>query len=127
MATELGIWDHTHECDADFTAKLGHLVKHSAVQRRVSLNAAATTPSIGVLCDVGKADAAGKGVTVRHLGIAKVKAGGTIAAGDKITSDANGKGIVTTTAGHHYIGFAKTAAVADDLFAVHIQPGNVPA
>lgn len=44
----------------------------------------------------------------------KVVLGGTVAQGDLLTSDANGKAIATTTAGNHVIGRAYTAGVADD-------------
>ena len=39
--------------------------------------------------------------------------GGTVAAGDLLTSDANGKAVATTTAGNGYIGRACTAGVLD--------------
>ena len=44
-----------------------------------------------------------------------VRLGGTVAAGDALTSDANGKAIATTTTGNRIIGFAEIAGVANDV------------
>ena len=44
-----------------------------------------------------------------------VRLGGTVAVGDALTSDANGKAIATTTIGNRIVGFAETAGVVDDL------------
>lgn len=40
--------------------------------------------------------------------------GGTVAAGDLLTSDAIGKAITTTTTGHRFIGRARIAGVLND-------------
>lgn len=55
-------------------------------------------------------------------GAAKFLAGGTISAGDALTSDANGKAIATTTTGNRVIGIAEVDAVAGDLFAGFVNP-----
>ena len=47
--------------------------------------------------------------------VPKVRLGGTVAAGDALTSDANGKAIATTTAGNRLIGFAEIAGVSGDV------------
>ena len=47
--------------------------------------------------------------------VPKVRLGGTVAAGDALTSDANGKAIATTTTGNRIIGYAEVAGVADDV------------
>lgn len=53
----------------------------------------------------------------------KVRLGGTVAAGQPITSDANGKGVVASTAGNRYIGFAEVAGVLDDIVTYIRSPG----
>ena len=52
-----------------------------------------------------------------------VRLGGTVAAGDALTSDANGKAVATTTTGHRIIGIAETAGVVDDLIPYLRSPG----
>lgn len=52
-----------------------------------------------------------------------VRLGGTVAAGDALTSDANGKAIATTTTGDRIIGFAEIAGVADDIITYLRAPG----
>lgn len=47
--------------------------------------------------------------------VPKVRLGGTVAAGDALTSDANGKAIATTTTANRIIGYAELAGVADDV------------
>ena len=54
-----------------------------------------------------------------------VKLGGTVAAGDALTSDANGKAVATTTIGHRIIGFAENAGVLDDEISYLRSPGIV--
>lgn len=52
-----------------------------------------------------------------------VRLGGTVAAGDALTSDANGMAVVTTTTGHRIIGFAEMAGVSGDLITYLRAPG----
>ena len=59
--------------------------------------------------------ATGEMVDVGVIPVAPVRLGGTVAAGDLLTSDANGKAIATTTTGNAYIGRAEIAGVADDI------------
>lgn len=49
-------------------------------------------------------------------GTAKVIAGGNIAVGDHLTTDANGKAIATVTADDYTFGLAFKTAVANDIF-----------
>ncbi|HEX7866545.1 MAG TPA: DUF2190 domain-containing protein [Variovorax sp.] len=49
--------------------------------------------------------------------------GGTVAAGDALTSDANGKAVATTTTGHRIIGFAENAGVINDVIPYLRSPG----
>lgn len=66
---------------------------------------------------------AGEVVDMSVSPIGKVRLGGTVAAGDALTSDANGKAIATTTTGHRLIGFAEFAGVADDVITYLRSPG----
>jgi hypothetical protein len=59
--------------------------------------------------------AIGEVADVAVIPVAQVRLGGTVAAGDALTSDANGKAVATTTIGHRYIGFAEVAGVVDDV------------
>ncbi|MFT4191671.1 MAG: DUF2190 family protein [Comamonas sp.] len=52
-----------------------------------------------------------------------VRLGGTVAAGDALTSDANGKAIAATVAGSRIIGFAESAGVAEDIISYLRAPG----
>jgi hypothetical protein len=48
-----------------------------------------------------------------------------VAAGDALTSDANGKAIATTTTGNRIIGFAELAGVANDIVTYLRAPGVI--
>lgn len=76
---------------------------------------------IGV-CLVGAA--AGKAVTVAMTGKVMVTAGGTIAAGDEIATDAAGDAVTATT-GNIVMGYATEAGVDGQIIAIElIQGGN---
>lgn len=74
---------------------------------------AATDKIIGTSDEL--AHAAGEVVDVAVGSVPKVRLGGTVAAGDALTSDANGKAIATTTTGNRIIGYAEAAGVLDDV------------
>lgn len=83
---------------------------------------AATDKIIGVT--VGKVAALETG-TVRlrsATGTTRVKAGGTIAVGDRLTSNGSGQAIATTTAANEVIGMAVEAGVSGDF--VEMIPAN---
>ncbi|MFC3442555.1 DUF2190 family protein [Sphingobium rhizovicinum] len=87
----------------------------------VNVASAAAQAIIGTTGKVG-ASAAGEMVDVHRSGLNPVQLGGTVNAGDWLTSDANGKAIATTTAGDGVIGRAEQPGVADDIidyFAAH--------
>ena len=86
--------------------------------------AAATDRLLGVVNDMGAA-VAGQTVDIQEVGLADVQAGGTFADGDPLTSDASGKAVlaakqvgVTVFCG----GFARSAAVADDIVPMLVAP-----
>lgn len=60
---------------------------------------------------------------VHVLGFTEVRLGGTVAAGDRLTSDANGKAVKVAAATDHSIGFAQAPGVADDIIPITAVPG----
>jgi hypothetical protein len=91
---------------------------------QVDLADAAGENAIGV-CLVG--GTAGKAVTVAVSGKVMVTAGGTIAAGAQIQTDAAGDALTAAT-GDVVLGYALESAVDGQIFAVElIQGGNVAA
>jgi len=60
---------------------------------------------------------------VDRAGLSRVTLGGTVNAGDWLTSDANGKAIATTTTGNHVIGRAEAPGVAGDVIDYFNAPG----
>lgn len=66
----------------------------------------------------------GQPATVRISGVTKAKAGGTVAAGDRVTTDANGA-FVTATTGKQVLGVALTGAASGDVFTVLLSERGV--
>lgn len=86
---------------------------------------ASTNKFAGVFClPKGATAATADPVDVIKSGIADVIYGGTVAVGDYLTADANGKAIVAT-AGDNVIGTAELSGVLGDLGAVHIQKSSI--
>ena len=100
---------------ADYSAKQYHIVKLGTNDNEVTLATAATDVLLGTLMntptagDTAEVQLRGKG------GTAKVKLGGTVAKGDRLTTDGNSKAIATTTAGNQVLGIALYAGVANDV------------
>jgi hypothetical protein len=69
--------------------------------------------------------AIGEEVNVAVGPVPKVRLGGTVVAGDRLTSDANGKAIATVTIGHQIIGVAEVPGVADDVITYLRSLGTV--
>lgn len=66
------------------------------------------------------ATAAGQAVTVAYDGRVKVLAGGTIARGAAVASNATGRGVAATT-GNIILGYAEEAAVVNQIITVRIE------
>lgn len=102
-----------------------NLLVKPATGKKGAKAAGSTAAIIGVaLYDV----AAGQTGTVQVAGVARVKLGGTVAAGDPITSDANGQGVVAAPAAGvnaYIVGVALEAGVSGDLIDVLIAPGRI--
>lgn len=77
---------------------------------------------IGVLQN--KPAAAARAAEVRQKGITKWKAGGTIAVGDRIGTDAAGLAVAKTANNDWFIGLALDAAVSGDIFSVLLIGGG---
>lgn len=93
------------------------IVKFTSTDFQVIKAAASTDKLIGITTEIDAADT--ERVDVIHNGTAWVKAGGTIAAGDPITSDANGNAVAAapgTGVNAQCIGRARQAAVSGDVF-----------
>lgn len=63
----------------------------------------------------------GEAALYRFSGTSKVKAGGSIAIGDWVTTDSSGLAVATTTDGNIVIGRALEAADANDIFEVQLS------
>jgi hypothetical protein len=92
------------------------------VEDEVMVASAATDAFYGVVKDAAIAD--GEWGVAQIRGRAKVLAGGAVAVGARVTSDANGDG-VTAVAGNGVLGIAATVGVDDALFEVELAgPGG---
>jgi hypothetical protein len=101
----------------DMTAKQFYIVQLAA-DGDIEVGEGATDLLVGVLQN---APDSGEQATYRFLGTSKVKAGGTIAIGDWVTTDSAGKAVATTTDGNITIGRALAAAVDGDIFEVQLS------
>jgi hypothetical protein len=82
----------------------------------VGLASSATQRDIvGVLQNKPKANEPAEVLVRSASGTGKVMLGGTVAIGDDLTTDANGKAITTTTANDEVIGRALEAGAAGDI------------
>lgn len=108
---------------ADMSANQYYIVVPDSTEGQVVLASGATVAPLGVIYDkpyVGLA----KQVTVRIVGIAKVKTGvGGCTIGAALTSDGSGTAVVTTTAGDMLIGYALNAVSAGEYAIVRLTPG----
>lgn len=103
------------------------IVKAGAADNSVALGAAATDKVLGVANSLG-ADAAGDRVDVVLGGSADVVYGGTVAAGDLLTSDAAGAAVTAAPAAgvnNRVVGLALKAGVAGDIGSVLIFPSQI--
>lgn len=90
------------------------------------LAAQATGPTqrlLGTASIDGAAD--GKQVDVCVDDFATVTLGGTVAAGDRLTSDASACAVATTTPGHYVIGTAWDDGVAGDEVLYRVAPDRI--
>lgn len=107
----------------DLTAKQYFAVKLTSTARTVALASTGGEMIYGILQN---APAIGESANVCQLGITKAAAGGTIAAGDPLTTDTAGK-VITYTSSKVKIGVAITAGVAGDLITMYVHPNQISA
>ena len=103
------------------------IIKPGAAAFGAVQGAAATDRLLGITTEVA-VDTIGERVDVIMNGIADLKLGGTVAAGDLITSDATGQGVLAAPAAgvnNRIIGVAIIAGVIGDIIPVSIEPGSI--
>ena len=98
---------------AEAAVEAHRIVKAGATVGGCAKAAAATDKIIGTSDELDHT--IGEVVDVAVGAVPKVRLGGTVAAGDALTSDAAGKAIATTTTGNRIIGYAEVAGVLDDV------------
>lgn len=119
MRTEMFIKSYR----ADVAVAPHCIVKAGAADASIALATAATAAIMGVGDSLG--GTAGQIMDVVCGGYATVVYGDTVARGDALTSDANGKAVKATVAGSRLIGFAVTAGASGDFGTVHVQLGTL--
>lgn len=122
MATSKVILSWTAKAAADLTGKQFTLVKFDGSGNLVAATAGANA---FILQDAPALNQTG---TYALVGVEKCVLGGTVAAGDYVSSDANGKAVTATatagaTTGTRIVGQALAAGVAGDLVPIHVAKG----
>lgn len=100
------------------------IVKWGAADGSVLPGAASTDKLIGVNGRLAFAVTGDRGDIVR-IGLGEVEYGGTVAAGDPLTSDSVGRAVVAAPAAGanvRVIGFAEVAGVLGDIGSLNISP-----
>ena len=124
MAVELqGLDIGFLKASADLSAYQFYGVKISATDFTVEPATAAAVD--GILQN--KPAAAGRACQVRVSGASQVELGGTVAAGDKATTDSNGKFIATTTDKDRIAGTFLEAGDSGDRVTMLVEPGYLAA
>jgi Uncharacterized conserved protein (DUF2190) len=99
------------------------IIKGGAAVNSCVIATAATDKFLGTSDELDHV--AGETVDMAVGPVPLVRLGGTVAAGDALTSDANGKAIATTTTGNRIIGFAENAGVINDVIPYLRAPGVI--
>lgn len=100
------------------------IVKYGAKDRDALQASAASDKFAGVAgLPRGASAVTGDSIDVIKSGVADVLYGGTVAVGDFLTSDAQGRAVVAAV-GDFMIGVAQVAGVVGDLGGVHINYGK---
>lgn len=103
------------------------IIKFDVVDGQVVMGAAANDSLIGV-SDMSADVTSGSRAEVRLTGVAEVEAGGTIARGAPVTSDATGRAVAAAPAAginNRIIGFAMAAYVIGDVADVFLSQGSI--
>lgn len=103
----------------------GRVVQCGAGDRGIGVSQMSTRRS-DYVDSSGKAAASGEPIQVYDLGEeCLLEIAGTVAQGDRLKSDANGKGVVTTTDRDQYVAVALVSGVSGEQIKVKVQPGEV--
>lgn len=122
------IQTRTVTMDSDLSAKAGYAVTLDAADdNNVDLAAAATAFPFVLLEGAAGASGAKLAGAIAISGRVVVKLGGTVAPGDKLTSDGNGKWIKTVTNTQHYGAVAMQIGVTGDEIEASVERGTVSA
>ena len=117
MATHTIGLTKTFKAAADYSAKQYHIVWVANGIATLADDADVPGENImGALMNKPKANENAEVALPHGGGTAKVKAGGSINAGDHLTCDSAGKAVATTTSDDYVFGVALEDADADDIF-----------
>lgn len=116
MSTNLESMKRSHVAGEAMTDKQNYIVQLAA-DGEIEVAEGATDLIVGVLTNN---PGAGEQAVYQFLGTGKVIAGGSIAIGDWVTTDADGKAVATTTDGNIVIGRALKAGDAGDIVEVQL-------
>ena len=100
------------------------IVTHGTADYAVKAATGATVALVGTTDELGKLS--NGRVDVCTGGIPEVALGGTVAAGDPLTSDASGKAVKATAAGNRILGFALVSGASGDIIPYQYSLGTLP-
>lgn len=114
--------DYSYPCETDLSARQYTYVKLTS--NKVVAAGAGDAP-VGILQNApnGSSTAPATAV-VRLFGASKLKLGGTVAQGNFLKSDANGKGVAVAAQHDQYGSEAKSSGVSGDLILVVLVRGK---
>nr|DAI98601.1 MAG TPA: capsid fiber protein [Caudoviricetes sp.] len=99
------------------------IVTHGTADYAVKAATGATVALVGTTDELGKLS--NGRVDVCTGGIPEVALGGTVAAGDPLTSDASGKAVKATAAGNRILGFALVSGASGDIIPYQYSLGTL--
>lgn len=99
------------------------IVTHGTADYAVKAATGATMALVGTTDELGKLS--NGRVDVCTGGIPEVALGGTVAAGDPLTSDASGKAVKATAAGNRILGFALVSGASGDIIPYQYSLGTL--
>lgn len=99
------------------------IVTHGTADYAVKAATGATVALVGTTDELGKLS--NGRVDVCTGGIPEVALGGTVAAGDPLTSDASGKAVKATAAGNRILGFALVSGASGDITPYQYSLGTL--
>ena len=99
------------------------IVTHGTADYAVKAATGATVALVGTTDELGKLS--NGRVDVCTGGIPEVALGGTVAAGDPLTSDASGKAVKATAAGNRILGFALVSGAFGDIIPYQYSLGTL--